>query len=356
MALTSIDVKQLRNIEHAKLNFSSGLNLIVGPNASGKTSLLEAIGLVCQGRSFRTARIDQLIRHDQDELIVVAEMQCGQKPSRIGLSRGKRKTTVKMDGRLLSTATELASFIPFFVLRPESHELLDSGPQMRRQYLDWGVFHVKPQYIEVWKKYHRILRQRNISLRRQLAKNEVQAWDHSLVENATLLHQFRAEYINRLSPFLADYGHKLIGEAPSFDYHPGWGIDKEAPSLAQQLLDGYESDSERGYTRLGPHRADIKIKIHGKPVQNIYSRGQQKLLICAMTLAQLQQHPENGILLVDDLPAELDPQKRQTLLELLSDINVQVFVTATEQTLVDISAWPERKVFHVKHGSFQDVI
>jgi len=356
MALLQLEITHLRNIKQVRLEFSPGVNLIIGPNASGKTSLLEAISLICQGRSFRTTRIDQLIQHEQAGMLLLAHHQQGNEKQIIGLCREDRKTQVKINGQAISKTTELAGTIPLFILIPESHELLDSGPKMRRQYLDWGVFHVEHNYLEIWKQYHRILRQRNSALRRKRSKSEIQAWDQPLIEKAELLHQFRQDYIDKLSPMLAMYGEQLIEENPQFDYRAGWDTEVAALNFARQLDEAFKQDLERGFTRLGPHRADIKIKISGKAVQTVFSRGQQKLLICAMTLAQLKLQPAKSILLVDDLPAELDPQHRATLMEALKDSGAQIFVTVTEPDLIEISAWADSKMFHVEHGVFQDVV
>ena len=258
MAITQLDIQHLRNIEQACLHLSPGLNLVYGLNASGKTSLLEAISLVCQGRSFRTPRIDQLIQHQQKGLIVVARVSFGQEKQTIGLSRENKKTQVKIDGQRIAKTTELVGRIPVFVLTPESHELLDSGPKMRRQYLDWGVFHVEHRYLDCWQKYHRILRQRNSCLRRHLTEQEIQAWDRPLVDMAQQLHEYRQQYVTSLTPILARFGEALIGVCPAFDYQPGW--DTGVSDLEQQLKEALAVDRERGFTRLGPHRADIKIK------------------------------------------------------------------------------------------------
>jgi len=356
MALLHLEIQHLRNIEQAKLEFSSSINLIIGPNASGKTSLLEAISLICQGRSFRTNRIDQLIQHNQAGMLMVAHNIQDNEKQLIGLARENQKTRVKINGQVILKTTELAGRIPLFILIPESHELLDSGPKMRRQYLDWGVFHVEHQYLDIWKQYHRILRQRNSALRRKRSKQEIQAWDQPLVEKAEFLHQLRQDYINRLSPVLAMYGEQLINENPQFDYHPGWEQIDQSQNLMEQLTESFIQDQERGFTRLGPHRADIKIKVAGKAVQTVFSRGQQKLLICAMTLAQLKLQPADSILLVDDLPAELDPQRRAILMNALKESGAQIFVTATEPDLIELSGWSDAKMFHVKHGCFQDVV
>ncbi len=354
MVLQTLEIQHLRNIESGNLTFDSMINLVVGPNASGKTSLLEAISLLSQGRSFRTPRIDELKQHNQKSMLVVGQLQHDGKKKRIGLSREARKTRVKIDGQNISRTTEMLGLLPVHVMTPESHELLDKGPKLRRQYLDWGVFHVKQSYLECWQRYHRVLRQRNSSLRRAEPRNQVQAWDKQLANEANQLHTYRTDYINSLKPNLIHFGNLLLDCEPDFEYQPGWAI--EGDSYLDQLQQTIERDQERGFTRLGPHRADLNMKYAGKPVLSVFSRGQQKLLVCAMTLAQVKQQLDPGILLVDDLPAELDPDRRSRLLQALRETGAQVFVTATEQGLVPLDSWPSNKVFHVKHGQFQEVI
>ena len=354
MPLESLTVEHLRNLSRCRLSFSGGVNLVAGPNASGKTSLLEAIALLAQGRSFRTSRIDLLIQHDAPGLTVVGKLRTARGLVTVGLAREDKKTRVRLNGEPLHRSTELIDLVPLHVITPESHMLLDQGPKMRRQFLDWGVFHVKHDYLETWRRYHRVLRQRNQSLRAGADQKSVQAWDVPLLAEADKLHQMRVDYLARLAPALQRYGLQLLDLEPAFAYQPGWSEDNG--SLASQLRAALEADRERGFTRLGPHRADLSLRYEGKPVQSLFSRGQQKLLICAMFLAQCSVTPGQSIVLVDDLPAELDPQRRARLLQALASTGAQVFVTATEAQLIDLSAWAEKKVFHVEHGEFQEVV
>lgn len=354
MTLRSIEIHHVRNIETGQLTLDPAVNLVIGPNASGKTSLLEAISLVAQGRSFRTPRIDELKQHQQPVMMVVGHFSNDSQKTTIGLSREARKTRVKLNGKHIAGTSEMQSILSLHVITPESHELLDKGPKLRRQYLDWGVFHVKHSYLDYWQRYHRILRQRNSSLRKHESTRQVQAWDKPLADEANQLHQYRLEYIEKLRPELVHFGRVLLDCEPAFDYQPGWEPDNG--QYLEQLQASIEQDRERGYTRLGPHRADLSMKFQGKPVKSVFSRGQQKLLVCAMTLAQVRQLDDPGLLLVDDLPAELDGVRREKLMQALKDTGAQVFVTATEASLVPLQIWPTRKVFHVKHGQIQEVV
>lgn len=354
MPLETLKVLHLRNIRLAQLRLSPGLNLVVGPNASGKTSLLEAIALLTQGRSFRTARIDQLVEHGQPELTVFASFTDGQRHHSLGISRKGKKTQVKLDGANLGRSTDLIDLLPLHVITPESHEILDQGPKMRRQYLDWGVFHVKPNYLAVWQRYHRVLRQRNQVLRQGGKNQALQAWDGPLLREAAQLHRMREAYLTELGPTLARISQQLLDCQVEFQYRPGWS--GSAGSLAEQLTHDLDKDRERGFTQCGPHRADISLRAEGRSIKQVFSRGQQKLVISAMYLAQVAQSPKPGILLIDDLPAELDSDRRQRLLSTAAETRAQLFVTATETSLIPSDAWDHKKVFHVEHGEISEVV
>lgn len=353
MPIEYLEIQHLRNIDAARLSFSPSMNLITGLNASGKTSLLEAISILLQGKSFRTPRIDQLIMHDKTSMLIIGRYTQGRHAYQIGLQRGNKNTTVKINGQVVTKMSELVAKLPLFILTPETHELLASGPKIRRQFLDWGVFHVEHHYLDNWQRFHRILRQRNSSLRQKMTKKMVQAWDQPLAEYAYVLHLSRSNYLEKLKQQFSHVCSALLDLDVSIQYRPGWD---EKTGLLEQIKTQYEQDSERGFTQLGPQRADLRFIVDGYHAQNVLSRGQQKLLICALTLAQLSVLQLDTAILVDDLPAELDPVRRRVLLQSLQNTGAQVFVTATEPGLLDIQSWPDKKLFHVEHGVLLEVL
>ena len=149
----------------------------------------------------------------------------------------------------------------------------------------------------------------------------------------------------------------LEGQLLELSYRAGWPEDL---SYAQALEGTLEKDREQGYTQVGPHRGELRISLEGAPVGKLGSRGQQKIVVAALTLAQgrLLRHKtgKTPVLLVDDLPSELDSVFRQRLMMALAGTRAQVFVTAIEPEALDVSAWRERKMFHVKHGQVQELI
>ncbi len=275
----------------------------------------------------------------------------------IGFQRKSKKTQAKIDGEFVSKLTSLVKRLPIHLIHPETHYLLEQGPRFRRQFLDWGVFHVEHSYLEIWQSYHRTLRQRNALLRRRASHQQIRAWNKPLSDHALALHELRTRYVDLMCPHIKLLSNQLLDDEPHFSYEAGWPKDT---ALLQLLEVSIPADLERGYTQYGAHRADLVITAQQIPAQLHYSRGQQKLLISTLRLAHLlvlrDLGQDAGILLVDDLPAELDRERRGKLLQMLAKLGVQTLITATERDLLDTALWTESKTFHVEHGTITEVI
>lgn len=358
MSLEQLSIKHVRNIEECLIKPDPRFNIIEGANASGKTSLLEAIYLISQVKSFRTHRINHIIEHSQPEMEVVAKYQDNNQFTHvIGLGRSRSNTKIHLNKQSINLSSKLAALVPVQIITPESHRLLEDGPKFRRQFLDWGVFHVKHDFLQVWKDYHRILRQRNAGLRHNQSRQQISSWDKPLIDITREFHYSRVNYLDALTPIIISFTKQLTGEDLSFEYQPGW--NKEI-SFEEALTNSYEQDCQFKHTRVGPHRADLSMKCNGISVQVGLSRGQQKLLVCALRLAQIQYlqalSKQSCIILVDDLPAELDKTHRQRLMTLLDETNAQIFISTTDATLLDVTSGTPKKVFHVEHGKIKEVI
>ena len=358
MSLVQLSIKNVRNLVSCNISPNPRFNIIEGANASGKTSLLEAIYLISQVKSFRTHRINHIIQHKQPDMQVIANYQDHTDfIHKIGLGRTRQSTKIHLNQSAINLSSELAALVPVQVITPESHRLLEDGPKFRRQFIDWGVFHVKHDFLQTWKAYHRILRQRNAALRQQQSEQHIKSWNQPLIHITEEFHTSRADYLKSLTPIICDYSKQLIGDDISIEYQPGWVNELE---YSEALNRSYQQDCQFRHTRVGPHRADLLIKCHGTPVQAGLSRGQQKLLVCALRLAQIQylQHhsQQSCIILVDDLPAELDEAHRQRLMALLDTTEAQVFITTTDARLLTLSGLTSKTVFHVKHGEIKEVV
>ncbi|QKT03627.1 DNA replication/repair protein RecF [Ectothiorhodospiraceae bacterium 2226] len=357
MTLQRLVVRDVRNLAHVELRPGSGLNLIVGHNASGKTSLLEAVHLLGLGRSFRTTQLRAIIRYGQATLTVfgeVAEPTGGL--TTLGIEKSLENTRIKVQGAVAASAAALAERLPVVVLDPHSHALLEQGPRLRRQFLDWGAFHVEHGFLEHWQRYQRALRQRNAALRTGRMR-EAAAWEPELAQSGEAVAAARAHYAEAAARTIERTASELAGlDELVFSYQRGWASER---ALLSSLEQGREGDRELGHTRQGPHRADLVIRWGGQPVAQALSRGQQKTLVAAMRLAQVRLlHERSGprcVVLADDLAAELDPGHRRQVLDALLASGAQVFVTATEVGVIPVPD-AEVRTFHVEHGQFTELV
>ena len=351
MSLDSLGVEDFRCIQTAELEFDARCNLISGENASGKTSLLEAIFFLGRGRSFRTASADTLIRTGRAGFQLTGKVRSGGLGRPLGLRYGKEGFEARFGGRPVNSLAELATVLPAQAIDPEVHRLIEGGPQERRRFLDWGVFHVEPKFVEHWRRYQRALRQRNAALRTGQPDAAVRAWDPELLEAGELVAAYRARYVESLRPYVAAVAERLLGTPLEIALHQGWAADR---TLRESIEASWERDRERGLTHSGPHRADLNVRFAGAPARDRISRGQQKLAASAMLLGQLKCDAEQGssvaALLVDDPAAELDAGNLERLLQEVVELPAQLFVTALDPSNPALAGLPEGHRFHVEHG------
>ena len=354
MSLTRLSIEAFRNIVSAQLLPGTGLNLIYGQNGSGKTSILEAIYFLGMGRSFRSHLSQRVINIDDDKLTLFATLNTARGESKVGLRRFRSgETEVKIDGEKVKRLSTLAETLPIQVITPESFSLLFEGPKSRRQFIDWGAFHSDQHFYQAWTNVRRILKHRNQLLRDGAPYSTLQFWDKEFVRYAEQVTQIRNQYVDSLNELLKGIiGEFLPRVNVKVSFTRGWDSKTD---FAQLLESQYSRDLATGHTVSGPHKADLRLRVGNLPAQDALSRGQLKLLVCALRIAQgkllKQQIDKHSIYLVDDLPSELDAQHRQLLLKQLVDTGAQVFVTAIEPAaIVDSLHTPPSRMFHVEQG------
>jgi DNA replication and repair protein RecF len=352
MSLAELAVDDLRCIRRAELRLHPGHNLIWGGNAAGKTSLLEAVFILGRGRSFRTRMSEKLIRHDADQLVVFGRTEG--LPSRALGVRVSRDggTEARIDAAPAKSLAELSTAFAVQVIEPGTHRLVEEGANRRRRWMDWAVFHVEPTFIDAWSLYTRALKQRNAALRSSPGQADV--WDPELVRWGEVIATSRRRFIEQLVPIWLPMVQELTGLPVELHYARGWNAEL---TLADVLRGSRERDTHRGLTHAGPHRADLVLKIRGGLARDTLSRGQQKLVAVALTLAQLklirgltEQVPT---LLLDDPAAELDVDRLQRFVGMIAELRCQLVVTALQGN-TDRFGRPDR-VFHVEQGGVSQV-
>jgi len=350
MSLAYLAIEGVRNLQQIQLSPHERYNFFVGQNGSGKTSLLEAIYLLGTSRSFRTSYYHKVVNYDKTSLTVFGKVN----ETAIGVQKDKDgETQIKIDGEACRQSALLARLMPLQVYHPDSFKIINAAPKIRREVLDWGVFHVKQDYFKYWAQYQRALKQRNESLKQLYKNNYHSPWDKLLSEYAANIHQMRLEYFNRFLPVFNEMWNNLFDSELEIVYYKGWGLLHEESLLIDELEKHRTTDIRFGHTQYGPHRADIIIKYRSRLVKDIFSRGQQKLVIIAIKLAQgilLSQLSDKGcIYLFDDLLAEFDDLHLEKVIQSLSSIRGQIFFTGTDQAVFG-KMFSDGKMFHVKHG------
>lgn len=352
MALISLDIENFRNIRQAHMDPGKGLNLIVGDNGSGKSSLLESIFFLGTGRSFRTSKIEELINFSGQSLSLGGTINISNTiSSRIGISIGRDFMKVKIDGHSKRIRSALAEIIPVQIINPASFELIEGGPKLRREFLDYGLFHVEQSFLDEWKKYKRALQQRNVLLKNSKEK-ELAPWNKQLIDTGIHITKLREKYLSDISLLFSDIINGFLpNEKVELLFLCGW---RKNCSLQSVLVADQARDLQLGYTASGPHRADFVITVHGKEAKRYLSRGQLKILLYAIKLAQVKLFTslisKRACILVDDLRSELGTEYQSRVIDYLLKVDSQVFITATSNSGLE-KEFPNKKMFHVEHGT-----
>ncbi|PAV26885.1 DNA replication/repair protein RecF [Tamilnaduibacter salinus] len=369
MALIRLQTQHFRNLAPQSLRLSPSVNLIYGENGSGKSSFLEAVGYLGLGRSFRVNRHDAVVQHGEAALTVFGEVtlpavdEAREESHRIGYSRNttERETRLRVDGESVRQLSTVAQYLPVSVIDPGTFEIVAGGPGRRRQFLDWLVFHVEHGFASDWQRLQRVVSQRNKLLRNdRMDESLLRLWDQQYVELAERVTATRSRVFEQFLPCL----QSLIGEANlpwaesiGFDFFRGW--DRKT-DLGDVLRNHRDQEHRVGHTQYGPNRADIRLRLAGRPVSETLSRGQQKTLVVLMKLAQARLLCEKGtqcIFLLDDINAELDESNRALLASRIRDLGSQAFITSIEPPHPEQlwgDARPDFKVFHVEHGKLTE--
>jgi len=359
MPLTRLIIQQFRNVKACDIELSAGFNFLIGPNGSGKTSVLEAIYLLGHGRSFKSSLTGRVIQNECDELFVHGRfLNSDQFELPIGINKQRDGSTeVKIGGQSGQKLAQLAQVLPLQLIHPEGFDLLTDGPKHRRAFIDWGVFHTESAFYDAWGRFKRLNKQRNALLKTARSYRELSYWDQEMARLAENISQWRAHYVEQMTAKAEQICRTFL---PEFDiqlkYYRGW--DKDSPY--QSILENnFERDQSLGYTFSGPNKADLRIKVNGTPVEDVLSRGQLKLMVCALRVAQGQHLTEmtgkQCIYLIDDFASELDSQRRKRLADCLKETGAQVFVSSITESQIDDMNDDNGKMFHVEHGTIEPV-
>jgi len=359
MYLEWLQIGHVRNLENIRFEPGPGLNVFTGRNAAGKTAFLESIYLLARARSFRTPRIQEVVSRGHEFLQVSARAGYRASAFRVntGIEKGRGRVLIRYNGSPVRTVSTQARSLPLVLVTPDSHELVSGGPKQRRHWLDWAMFHVEPSYLEDWREYMKALRHRNRLLKEGRRDAELyRGWEQAMARAGEAVQRARQGFLDDLQARLAPATAACFPGEVAVSLEGGWPAGS---ALQEWLAQERAADQAAGFSRGGPHRADVRFSSDGIPLAAQFSRGQIKLFVCLLMMAEAQLLEgltgEPPVFLLDDYAAELDAQAGAGLLHDLASRGWQTFITATTLATTGDLPGPLRR-FHVEHGTIAKVV
>jgi DNA replication and repair protein RecF len=351
MILNSLRISQLRNHGHTEIACPDGTLLLLGENGAGKTTVLEAVSILCTSRSFVTHQDRGIVRKDCDFYrLEGAFTTAGGSHHDIALTYSAEpgKKQIELDHAALTAASDLIGQFPIVALSPQHRPITAGGPGERRSFVDFIISQVHHTYLMDLFDYRRILRQRNALLSDPVGnpstiRQTLDVWDASLAESAVRILRRRRTFIEEFTPYFQRAMQGVVGdrELVQLDYRQTADIDLDAAdavSAYHNLLGHrFSTDIRRGSTTVGPHRDDMDILLNGLDVRAQASQGQHKSVLISLKLGEyrfLDTHlDEAPILLLDDVFSELDDIRLAHVLQIVQSLGQTFITTANANTL-----------------------
>ncbi|MGY8813485.1 MAG: DNA replication/repair protein RecF [Gammaproteobacteria bacterium] len=352
MFIESLQIDRVRNLEKTEIKIKKKLNIFTGNNASGKTAILESIYILSRAKSFRTPRIQNVIKHQNKSLLITAKVQHEHDGVfNTGIEKKHGNVVIKRNGEKIKAVSDQAKKIPIVLITQDTHNLISGGPKQRRHWLDWAMFHVEPDYLDHWKRFMKALRQRNILLKKKEKNREFyRGWEEAMVEFASLLTKQRSEFLHGITKHFKEKKHQFCSEDIKISLNQGWGKKQQYKDLLDET---WQKDFERGYTQLGIHQADVNFILEERKIHNVFSRGQIKMFTVFLLFSQAKEiEKRTGIkpvILIDDFKAELDGEGSKRILTWLAKEGYQAFLSTTELG-EDEQEIAQSQMFHVEYG------
>jgi DNA replication and repair protein RecF len=366
--LLSLSLRDFRNVREARLEPSPRSTVLVGPNGQGKTNLLEALFLLCTLRPLRATRLAELVRFGAEGARVQGDFEGPGGVRQVAVEIGPQGRTAFLDGKPLASSDRLDAFFEgraAVCFSPDDLLLVKGGPDQRRRFLDRAAFNRWPAVLGEAREYLRALRERNAALRGAEPAVE-ESFREPLVRAGARLSARRVAIVAEIAPRVAEAFAEISGDGAALArlaYRPAAGVPPQgseeeiANRLREALALRIGRDREKGYTSAGPHMDDLTLALGGKGARPYGSQGQQRALVLALKIAEIENLREKlgrpPLLLLDDVSSELDPEKNGHLLRHLAALPGQAFLTTTDRRLLESSAGAGAAFYRVREGTFE---
>lgn len=335
MELLTLSLKDFRNYASLKLELKRGINCFFGNNAQGKSNLLEAVSLICTGRSFRTHHLKEMIRLKSEFFLVEAVLEKEGLSHRLSFYFDEKTKRIELDHTTHANFYPLLGFCPLVTLSTEDIAIIQGGPSFRRRFLDLLLAQLSGNYVYFLTRYHKALKQRNIALKEKAPKSLLDPWEEIMADSALVLVEERQSVLAQLQSLALKWLNELsTGDTIYLSYRTHAQL-KDIHSYRQKLLNLYQEHKEReillGQSLIGPHRDDMELILNGKLAESFASEGQKRILLIALKLASYELLSKklgiSPLLAIDDFGVFLDEEKKKWTLKAISNFK-QVLVTA----------------------------
>ena len=356
MFIKKLRLHEFRNIKNKEFIFDNKINIFYGQNGAGKTSILEAIYFLSSGKSFRKGNFKNLINFNANSLTVYLECnnsdENNTQPHVFAISKEKSgKWKGQKNNNPIKKQSDITHALPVIAIDPEVYRLVDFGPLYRRNFLDWLVFHVKHDYLILWKKTHKCVKQLNVLYKSKASKEEIYPWEKTFIQYSEQLNEIREGFFNEIKPKIIQLSLYMQEEITdlNIEYKKGWSEDI---NLAGQLNKDRIKNLRYGQLQHGPQKMDIKISVGKHQASQTLSRGQKKILSMTFYMAYidliLNSTNKTPVLCLDDFDAEIDKEKLFKAAQFFKDKKTQIFITSVQKKKIS-KVFPDAQMFHVKH-------
>ncbi len=373
MPLELLKIYNGRNLKEYTLNLHPFFNIIYGSNGVGKTTILESVYLLLRSRTFRSSKYKSFISHNSTSCTVFSKFSSINDSDpynsfTLGISRSKESAlpVLHLNSKKINSLYSITNLVVLGLITPESFTLLDAGPSIRRKFIDWGVFHVEHEFLSDWRSYKKVLNSRNILLAKyskdyrinnHISNTQldlIDCWSPQLIELNNTLDSYRNNQIKNISSLFYEYLQcfsETLSKEINIQYYRGWTKDVPYDCF---LKDKIIEDIRAGFTRYGTHRSELKITLQKHLARDLLSRGQKKIVIICLILAQFKYltifdvSKKHNILLLDDIDSELDESNLTILFEVLQTFKCQILVTTTNPAKYNFIKKYDHKLFHVE--------
>ena len=351
MFINKLKIHNFRNLLEKNFSFDKDINIFHGKNGVGKTSILEAIQYLSSGKSFRKGSFKSLINFNSDSLTVYLECITNNNTQIFSVSKNRKgQWKAKINNNKIIKQSNITSCFPVVSIDPDVYQLVDFGPLYRRSFLDWLVFHVKHDYLLLWKKVNKCIKQLNSLYKNKSSFKEINVWEQTFINYSEELNNIRKFFFKQIHPSIINLSLFMQDEIKdlSITYKQGWS---ESLSLSEQMEFDRSKNLKYGQLQHGPHKMDIKISTGSFAASQTLSRGQKKILSITFYMAYIELLKNNSItpiLCLDDFDAELDSVKLSKAADFFKKTNTQIFITSVHKEKI-LKVFPEAHMFHVEH-------